>query len=110
MLLDFNEKTEKWEVKKKYHFVFDKTSFTIEKGFESDLASVPRLLWWIFPPFGKYAEPSVVHDWFYKYKKLPKKKADRLFLIMMIEKDTNIATAILFYVAVLFSRRYGKEN
>ncbi len=33
-------------------------------GFASDGASVPRFMWSIFPPFGKYLEAAIVHDWF----------------------------------------------
>jgi hypothetical protein len=33
-------------------------------GFASDGASVPRFLWSMFPPFGKYLEAAFVHDWF----------------------------------------------
>ena len=33
-------------------------------GFASDGASVPRALWSIYPPFGKYLEAAVVHDYF----------------------------------------------
>ena len=33
-------------------------------GFTSDGASVPRALWNLYPPFGKYLEAAVVHDWF----------------------------------------------
>jgi hypothetical protein len=36
----------------------------IPAGFTSDGASVPRLLWRLFPPFGKYLEAAVVHDYF----------------------------------------------
>ena len=36
----------------------------IDAGFVSDGASVPRILWRIFPPFGKYLEAAVVHDHF----------------------------------------------
>ena len=33
-------------------------------GFASDGASVPRIMWSIYPPFGKYLEAAIVHDWF----------------------------------------------
>lgn len=36
----------------------------IPKGFISDGASVPRALWSIYPPFGKYLEAAIVHDWY----------------------------------------------
>lgn len=32
-------------------------------GFSTDLASVPRLLWSIFPPLGKYSKAAVIHDY-----------------------------------------------
>ena len=36
----------------------------IPAGFCSDGASVPRILWRLFPPFGNYLEAAVVHDYF----------------------------------------------
>ena len=36
----------------------------IMAGFTSDGASVPRFLWRLYPPFGKYLEAAVVHDYF----------------------------------------------
>lgn len=36
----------------------------IPAGFTSDGASVPRWLWRLYPPFGKYLKAAVVHDWF----------------------------------------------
>jgi len=36
----------------------------VPKDFSSDGASVPRALWSIYPPFGKYLEAAVVHDYF----------------------------------------------
>ena len=43
--------------------VLDKV-VTSSQGIQSDGASVPRALWSIYPPFGKYLEAAVVHDWF----------------------------------------------
>jgi len=39
-------------------------TIAVPAGFVSDGASVPRALWSIYPPFGKYLEAAVVHDWF----------------------------------------------
>ena len=39
-------------------------SITVPKGFESDGASVPKVFWSAFPPFGKYLKAAIVHDWF----------------------------------------------
>jgi len=31
-------------------------------GFITDFASIPRIFWSIFPPFGKYTKAAVLHD------------------------------------------------
>ncbi len=38
---------------------------TVPAGFITDLASVPRALWIIFPPFGKYTGAATIHDYLY---------------------------------------------
>ena len=40
---------------------------TIPKGFKTDLSSVPRILWPIFPPYGDFIPAAIVHDWMYIY-------------------------------------------
>jgi hypothetical protein len=32
-------------------------------GFQTDLASIPRIFWTFLPPFWKYAKAAVIHDW-----------------------------------------------
>ena len=34
-------------------------------GFRTDLASVPRVLWALLPPFGRYDAAAVLHDYLY---------------------------------------------
>lgn len=53
-------------------------------GFQTDFASVPRLLWWVFPPWGTYGNAAVIHDWLYwkqEINGLPieHQDADRIF-------------------------------
>lgn len=38
--------------------------------FSTDLASVPRVLWPLLPPFGKYTKAAVLHDWLYSEHRL----------------------------------------
>lgn len=55
--------------------------YTIPLGFVTDFASVPRVLWGIFPPNGKYRNAAVVHDYMYVHAITGvKKNADKLFL------------------------------
>ncbi len=38
----------------------------VPKGFVTDFASVPRPLWNILPPTGKYGKAAVIHDFLYQ--------------------------------------------
>jgi hypothetical protein len=38
----------------------------VPTGFKTDLASIPRVLWNVLPPVGKYDASAVVHDFLYQ--------------------------------------------
>ena len=50
-------------------------------GFRTDFASVPRLLWMVFPPWGKYGNAAVIHDYLYwaQPPQRTRRDADRIF-------------------------------
>lgn len=45
--------------------VMDKTKITVPVGFVTDLASVPRAMWWLIAPFD-VARSAIIHDLLYK--------------------------------------------
>ena len=49
-------------------------------GTITDLATVPRVLWTIFPPHGRYAKAAIMHDYFYEHGIGSKAWADQVFL------------------------------
>lgn len=55
--------------------------FVVPAGFVCDGASVPRFLWWLYPPFGEAYEPAAwLHDWLYA-------TADHL---MLVDADSQL--------------------
>lgn len=52
----------------------------VPHGFLTDFASVPLPFRLIFPPWGKYGQASVIHDWMYWDQSMPRVTADRVFL------------------------------
>jgi hypothetical protein len=44
----------------------DRGTLIVPAGFNTDLASVPRMFWNILPPFGAYEEGAVGHDLIYR--------------------------------------------
>lgn len=72
----------------------------VPKGFITDFASVPRFLWSIIPPYGKYTKAAVVHDFLYKHRPLvlamdggqepiSRKDSDGIFSRIMKELGTS---------------------
>lgn len=89
-----------WELSKSFKVVLSSgEKITIKKGFETDLASIPRLFWFILPPFGKYNRAAVVHDYLYK-QKTPRSVADREFLFLLKEDNVGLFVRTCFYLAV----------
>ena len=48
-------------------------------GFQTDFASVPRPLWWLFPRWGRYGNAAVIHDFCYWEQKRARREADDIF-------------------------------
>lgn len=67
-----------WKTNGEIHW--DKYDITIPQGFITDLASVPRIVWWLIPPYGTYTINAIIHDYVYKHKLLPRRQADTVFL------------------------------
>ena len=80
-------------------------TITVPKGFVTDLASVPRAMWWLIAPFD-VARAAIIHDLLYKairqyrWKKKDKEDkalieaakiaADKVFLLGMQDADPKI--------------------
>lgn len=56
-----------WILTKPLHWDDAEEGWTVEvpTGFSTDLASIPRPFWPIFPRDGRYCPAAVVHDWLY---------------------------------------------
>lgn len=69
-------------------------------GFNTDLASVPRVLWGWIPPHGRHLRAAVVHDYLYSVADRPRKEADQIFHALMRHMGVNRVRAGLMYAAV----------
>ena len=73
----------------------------VPKGFRTDLASSPRILWPILPPFGRWSAAAVLHDYLYrgtKHRALP-------FVHYVISHTPPSITAYTLYKALPHSCR-----
>ena len=85
----------------------DGTLVFIPKGYETDLASVPRFLWSFVPPFGEYTFAAIIHDFLYDHGLYSKKFADREFRYIMKYSNVGMKKRFLMYNSVKF---FGKGS
>lgn len=86
---------------------------TVPSGFVTDLASVPRALWSIFPPFGLYTGASVVHDYIYRTSTIEctKNVADMIFKELMQQASVpNVTVESMFLAVQAFGRSSFKPR
>ena len=101
-----------WILLKNLEVEIDGKVLFIPKGTTTDFASVPRILWWLFPPYDRnYLVPSIVHDFLYWTQIRDRKTADKLFYKLMLKYGTPKWKAKLFYWSVrLFGWIAWKRN
>lgn len=75
-------------------------TIAVPAGFETDFASIPRVLWSIAPPMGQWGLAAVVHDFCYRTGLLERKEADRVFLEAMADLGVRWITRWAMYLAV----------
>jgi len=84
----------------------------VPAGTVTDFASIPRPLWWLYPPDGPWAEAAVIHDWLYSRGLLSRFLSDAIFREAMARYGVPWwRRAILYYAVRLFGgRHYGGEG
>jgi hypothetical protein len=103
-----------WKLKEPLYVVLSNNELIIiPKDFVTDLSSVPKLLWHLFPPFGDFLLAALIHDYLYveDYNvenlgwKEARKFADQEMLIWSNAINKNKLDNHLRYYAV---RMFGK--
>lgn len=91
-----------------YSVMIDGEFYRVPSEFITDLASVPRPLWSLFPPHDAIVvAPSVLHDYFYSGEiEVTRKFADDVFYHHLVNNGMARHRAWLFWSGV---RLFGKK-
>lgn len=54
---------DRWELTEPLHYCGNVEVFEVETEKPTDFASVPRVLWWLFPRYGEYTKAAILHDY-----------------------------------------------
>lgn len=90
----------------------DHYAILVECGFMTDYASVPRLLWSLFPrDAGDTRRAGVLHDWLYSYHQgFTRAQVDKLFRVALAEEGASRFKRWSMWSAVrTFGRVYWYE-
>ena len=72
----------------------------VPAGFITDFASVPRIFWSLYPPMGKYAGATIIHDYLYITQERTRKETDLIFLEAMKVLNVPFFRRQIIYRAV----------
>ena len=118
LLIKSYSKYDRFQVAQDVNIEIAGRTFTIPAGYETDFASVPQILWSIFPPHGKAAIPALIHDFMYDHQifaqelghENARRLADTYFLIHMTETGVPKWQRLLYYWAVrLFAKGWWER-
>lgn len=72
----------------------------VQAGFVTDMASVPRGFWNLFPPTGPYAKAAVYHDYLYQLGSISRADADAEFADGMRALGVSWPTRMAMWTAL----------
>jgi hypothetical protein len=98
---------------KKIKFFVNYRDFEIPANFETDLASIPKVVWPIMAPaHSSLIRAAIVHDWFYrKTCDFTRYETDLIFYHML--KNDGVSTiraSIMYYAVRWFGWNYYNED
>ena len=82
--------------------LIDDATYIVPQNFETDLASIPRILWPILAPqYTDFVAPAILHDYLYRCNNhISRKLADEILYSALIAENVTSYTAYKFYLAV----------
>ena len=82
----------------------------VPAGFETDLASIPRIFQSLVPKVDRHMLPAIVHDYLCRLPDFKRRMADRVFLEAMKLKEVNPVRRRLMYWAVRIGAKFGRKK
>lgn len=91
----------KWKLLDKLEYGSnDGVLYTVQPGFITDLASIPKIFRLIFEVNGKHRKAAVLHDWLYSDDKIGRKRSDDIFLEAMESSGVSYFKRYAMYIGV----------
>jgi hypothetical protein len=97
-----------WRLNKEFPVL----SFVVPAGFVTDLASVPRVFWFIAPRWGKHGPAAILHDYLYRTGEVDRRTADNRFADVMDLCNVHpiFADAMFFAVRIFGFHAWARKR
>lgn len=89
-----------WTVVERLVYRGRRDTFVVPAGFPTDFASVPRVVVWLVPRFGRYTLPAILHDWLVSEGLVSPRDADGIFRRSMRELGVPVVRRWLMWTGV----------
>lgn len=95
-----------WQLDRDFRYITHGMELvTVQCGFVTDFASVPKPARIFYESWGSYGYASVIHDWLYSGgrvggRKLTRRQADQVFYEAMIDSGVPDLRAFVLWLAV----------
>ena len=89
-----------------------KERFIVPKGFQTDLASVPRPFVWLLPRYGRYTRAAILHDYLWRNTStvgVSRADADGIFRRAMRELGVPFLRRWMMWAAVRWTSGPGRQ-
>ena len=84
-----------------YYFGGMSMTLQVPVGYKTDFASIPRFLWWLWPPSSpKHLHASVCHDYLLTDTRVPRFISDIIFRKILKAKGNSVLKRRIFYIGV----------
>lgn len=106
------DRSNKFKLTEDWLVWIDGEMYTVPKGYITDGSTIPRVVWWLFPPtYGPAFRAAIFHDWCYSHyhTKVDKLWADKAFKAIMLYDEAPAVVAASFYRAVRMGGSGGWE-
>lgn len=79
----------------------------VPRGYKTNGANIPRLFWWLIPPFKpKYLPAIIIHDYLCDREKYP--LADSLFEYALLQIEDSFITRLMIKAVKIYHKiKYG---
>lgn len=92
----------------------ERDTFSIPAGYRTDFATVPRLVAWFVPRFGRYTRAAVLHDWLITDAipagRVTPVDADGLFRRVMREQGVSAPRRWVMWAGVRWGSLFGGRH